>query len=144
MCGYFNDYNNFGDGRDMGQINFNGDTLKSTREILNGKDCRSALFTFSCLHSTGMIGLSFFKHPIGKASSYILVKVVTDLAKIPTGIWTTKCAEGYMKHKNETTKNNDLTVAIIVASGLGMQKLLGPFWWESQITKIQQPYLIGN
>ena len=39
MCGYFNDYNNFGDGRDMGQINFNGDTLKSTREILNGKDC---------------------------------------------------------------------------------------------------------
>ena len=72
-----------------------------------------------------MIGLSFFKHPIGKASSYILVKVVTDLGKIPTGIWTTKCAEGYMKHKNETTKNNDLTVAIIVASGLGMQKLLG-------------------
>ena len=39
MCGYFNDYNNFGDGRDMGQINFDGDTLKSTREILNGKDC---------------------------------------------------------------------------------------------------------
>ena len=94
-------------------------------QFLKGKDCRSALFTFSCLHSTGMIGLSFFKHPIGKASSYILVKVVTDLAKIPTGIWTTKCAEGYMKHKNETTKNNNLTVAIIVASGLGMQKLLG-------------------
>ena len=39
MCGYFNDYNNFGDGIDMGQINFNGDTLKSTREILDGKDC---------------------------------------------------------------------------------------------------------
>ena len=39
MCGYFNDYNNFGDGKDYGIINFNGDTLKSTREILNGKDC---------------------------------------------------------------------------------------------------------
>ena len=39
MCGYFNDYNNFGDGIDMGQINFDGDTLKSTREILNDKDC---------------------------------------------------------------------------------------------------------
>ena len=31
--------NNFGDGIDMGQINFDGDTLKSTREILNDKDC---------------------------------------------------------------------------------------------------------
>ena len=37
--GYFNDYNEFGKGRDFGEINFNGDTLKSTREILNGKDC---------------------------------------------------------------------------------------------------------
>ena len=38
-CGYFNDYNNFGDGKDYGIINFNGDTLKSTRELLGGKDC---------------------------------------------------------------------------------------------------------
>ena len=37
--GYCNAYNNFGDGIDMGQINFDGDTLKSTREILNDKDC---------------------------------------------------------------------------------------------------------
>ena len=37
--GYFNDYNEFGKGRDFGEINFDGDTLKSTREILNGKDC---------------------------------------------------------------------------------------------------------
>ncbi len=37
--GYFNDYNEFGKGRDFGEINFNGDTLKSTREILDGKDC---------------------------------------------------------------------------------------------------------
>ena len=37
--GYFNDYNEFGKGRDLGTINFDGDTLKSTREILDGKDC---------------------------------------------------------------------------------------------------------
>ena len=37
--GYFNDYNEFGKGRDFGEINFDGDTLKSTREMLDGKDC---------------------------------------------------------------------------------------------------------
>jgi len=37
--GYFNDYNEFGKGIDLGAINFDGDTLKSTREILDGKDC---------------------------------------------------------------------------------------------------------
>ena len=37
--GYFNDYNEFGKGKDLGVINFDGDTLKSTREILDGKDC---------------------------------------------------------------------------------------------------------
>ena len=38
-CGYFDDYNNFGDSIDTGQINFEGDKLKSTREIFEGKDC---------------------------------------------------------------------------------------------------------
>jgi len=38
-CGYFDDYNNFGDSIDRGQINFEGDKLKSTREIFEGKDC---------------------------------------------------------------------------------------------------------
>ena len=37
--GYFNYYNEFGKGRDFGEINFDGDTLKSTREIFEGKDC---------------------------------------------------------------------------------------------------------
>ena len=37
--GYFNYYNEFGKGRDFGEINFNGDTLKATREIFEGKDC---------------------------------------------------------------------------------------------------------
>jgi len=37
--GYFNDFNEFGKGRDFGEINFDGDTLKSTREIFGGKDC---------------------------------------------------------------------------------------------------------
>ena len=36
--GYFNDYNEFGKGREY-PINFEGDVLKSTREILDGKDC---------------------------------------------------------------------------------------------------------
>ena len=38
-CGYFDDYNKFGDGIDRGEINFYGDKLKSTREIFEGKDC---------------------------------------------------------------------------------------------------------
>ena len=38
-CGYFDDYNNFGDGIDLGEINFEGDKLKATREIYKGKDC---------------------------------------------------------------------------------------------------------
>jgi len=38
-CGYFDDYNNFGASVDTGQINFEGDKLKSTREIYEGKDC---------------------------------------------------------------------------------------------------------
>ena len=37
--GYFNYYNEFGKGRDFGEINFDGDTLKSTREVFEGKDC---------------------------------------------------------------------------------------------------------
>ena len=37
--GYGDSYDEWGDGIDMGQINFDGDTLKATREILDGKDC---------------------------------------------------------------------------------------------------------
>jgi hypothetical protein len=37
--GYGDSYDKWGDGIDMGQINFDGDTLKATREILDGKDC---------------------------------------------------------------------------------------------------------
>ena len=37
--GYWDDYNKFGDGIDHGEINFEGDKLKSTREIFEGKDC---------------------------------------------------------------------------------------------------------
>ena len=36
--GYFEDYNEFGKGREY-SINFEGDILKSTREILDNKDC---------------------------------------------------------------------------------------------------------
>ena len=39
MGGYFDDFNEFGKGIDFGQINFDGDTLKATRELLGGKDC---------------------------------------------------------------------------------------------------------
>jgi hypothetical protein len=38
-CGYWDDYNNFGNGINHGEINFDGDKLKSTREIFEGKDC---------------------------------------------------------------------------------------------------------
>ena len=37
--GYWDDYNKFGDGIDHGEINFDGDKLKSTREIFEDKDC---------------------------------------------------------------------------------------------------------
>ena len=37
--GYGDSYDQWGKGRDLGTINFDGDTLKSTREILDGKDC---------------------------------------------------------------------------------------------------------
>ena len=36
--GYGDSYNQWGKGREY-QINFEGDMLKSTREILDGKDC---------------------------------------------------------------------------------------------------------
>ena len=38
-CGYWDDYNNLGSGINHGEINFDGDKLKSTREIFEGKDC---------------------------------------------------------------------------------------------------------
>ena len=37
--GYWDDYDKFGGGIDHGEINFDGDKLKSTREIYEGKDC---------------------------------------------------------------------------------------------------------
>ena len=37
--GYWDDYIKFGDGIDHGEINFDGDKLKSTREIFEDKDC---------------------------------------------------------------------------------------------------------
>eukprot|EP00944_MAST-04C_sp_MAST-4C-sp1_P014095 g14095.t1 len=94
-------------------------------QFLKEKDCRSALFTFACLHSVGMMALFYFAHPVAKASAYMLVKVSTDLAKIPTGIWTTKCAEGYLRSRGGDAREGHLTVAVVVASGLAMQKLLG-------------------
>ena len=84
-----------------------------------------SLFTFACLHSIGMVVSFYFAHPVAKASAYMLVKVSTDLAKIPTGIWTTKCAEGYLRSRGGDAREGHLTVAVVVASGLAMQKLLG-------------------
>ncbi len=58
--GYFNDYNEFGKGRDLGAINFDGDTLKSTREILDGKDCIVSRIT----DKQGNTRISQIEHPL--------------------------------------------------------------------------------
>jgi len=58
--GYFSDYNEWGKGRDLGAINFNGDTLKSTREILDGKDCIVSRIT----DSHGKTRISQIEYPL--------------------------------------------------------------------------------
>ena len=60
MCGYFNDYNEFGKGRDFGEINFDGDTLKSTREMFEGKDCIVSRIT----NKQGKTRISQIEYPL--------------------------------------------------------------------------------
>ena len=57
--GYFNDYNEFGKGREY-PINFEGDVLKSTREILDGKDCIVSRIT----DKQGNTKISQIEHPL--------------------------------------------------------------------------------
>ena len=68
--GYFNDYNEFGKGRDFGEINFNGDTLKSTREILDGKDCIVSRIT----DKQGNTRISQIEYPLIYASDSEVVE----------------------------------------------------------------------
>ena len=58
--GYFDDYNNFGEGIDYGTINFDGDKLKSTREILDGKDCIVSRIT----NKQSITKISQIEHPL--------------------------------------------------------------------------------
>ena len=75
--GYFNDYNEFGKGRDFGQINFDGDTLKSTREILDGKDCIVSRIT----DKHGKTKISQIEYPLIYASDPEVVEHDKQVAK---------------------------------------------------------------
>ena len=59
-CGYWDDYNNFGSGINHGEINFDGDKLKSTREIYEGKDCIVSRIT----DKNGDIRISQIEYPL--------------------------------------------------------------------------------
>ena len=83
-------------------------------------DLRSALFVLSCMHSIGMIGMSSATSPLFCATSYILVRAATELAKIVTGMYTTQCARGHF-----TSYNGKTPVEVVLASGLAFQKMLG-------------------
>ena len=57
--GYGDSYNQWGKGREY-QINFEGDMLKSTREILDGKDCIVSRIT----NKQGKTKISQIEYPL--------------------------------------------------------------------------------
>ena len=59
VMGYGDSYNQWGQGREY-QINFEGDMLKSTREILDGKDCIVSRIT----NKQGKTRISQIEYPL--------------------------------------------------------------------------------
>ena len=87
---------------------------------LKRADLSSALFVLSCIHSVGMIGMSSSTSTLFCATSYILVRAATELAKIVTGMYTTQCAKGHF-----TSYGGKTPVEVVLASGLAFQKMSG-------------------
>ena len=100
---------------------------------LKQADLRSALFVLLCIHSFGMIGMSSATSSLVCAASYILVRAATELAKIVTGMYTTRCAEGHFK-----THSGEVPVDVVLASGLAFQKMLG------SLLKAAFTFLVGS
>jgi len=96
--GYFNDYNEFGKGRDLGTINFDGDTLKSTREILDGKDCIVSRIT----DKNGNTRISQIEYPLIYASDPEVVEHDKQVAK-----WLDKIDEDPQWLKEYKEKKNE-------------------------------------
>ena len=95
--GYGDSYNQWGKGREY-QINFEGDIFKSTREILDGKDCIVSRIT----DKNGNTRISQIEYPLIYASDSEVVEHDKQVAK-----WLDKIDEDPQWLKEYKEKKNE-------------------------------------